>query len=303
MGAAILLGLLRVPRVWAQSAANDWEKAAGGKMSFDVASVKRDMACTPQGGVLGSRDKAAYTNFDWFDDTEPKPTSLFSAKRVRLNTYIAFAYKIGVSPMQNPVPNAPKWVSTECFDVDARSSIDATRDQMRLMMQSLLADRFKLTAHWKAQSEPVLVLSLVRPGRLGPELHQDTDPTPCADQAPIAGEPMATIAGGYPAYCGGLIGVGTKLVGRMTMAAFAKSIGSSVTLGFNRPVIDQTGLSGVFDMKITYTVEPLGNQPSSEDFQVGFTQALKDQLGLKLESASGPVNEIVVDHVEEPSAN
>jgi uncharacterized protein (TIGR03435 family) len=281
--------------------------AAAGKMSFEVASVKRDMACTPHGVMVTSRDTAPYANFDWDTDTDSKQGGLLSAKRMPLNMYIAFAYKIQPQPIRNPVPDAPKWVSTECFDIDARGPADATKDQMRLMMRSLLADRFRLTAHWEPKTEPILILSLVKPGKLGPELHPDSDPTPCGKQPPRVNEPMATVAGGYPAYCGGFIGSGgpggENLAARMTIATLVKYIGSSITLGFNRPVLDKTGLSGTFDMKISYTVDALGSRPQSADFQVAFIQALKDQLGLKLESTTGPVNELVVDHIEEPTPN
>lgn len=90
---------------------------------------------------------------------------------------------------------------------------------------------------------------------------------------------------------------------QMTMAALAQYISTNMPLNFNRPVIDKTELSGAFDMKLDYTVTPLGARPQSADFQAVFTQALKNQLGLKLESTTGPVESLVIDHLEEPSPN
>lgn len=90
---------------------------------------------------------------------------------------------------------------------------------------------------------------------------------------------------------------------KMTMAALARYISSDISLGFGRPVVDQTGLSGQFDMKLSYSIDALGMQPRPGDFQAAFVQALREQLGLKLESNSGSVNELVIDHIEEPTPN
>ncbi|HEY6464839.1 MAG TPA: TIGR03435 family protein [Candidatus Acidoferrales bacterium] len=305
VGTAVLAGFIATSPVSAQST-TDSGKAAGGKMSFDVASVKRDVTCTPK--ALMTRETIPSSNFPLDDsDAYAATGGLFSATRFPLNLYIAFAYKIGVGPMQNPLPNAPKWIATECFDIKARGAANATKDQMRLMMQSLLQERFKLAAHWEAQKTPTLVLMLAKPGKLGPELRLDTDNTPCG-QLPRGGERIPTVAGGYPAYCGGFIGVagadGMKLAARkMTMAALAHYISTNLSLGFYRPVEDQTGLSGSFDMKLEYTIDALGARRQPGDFQAAFIEALKDELGLKLESTTGPVDELVVDQIEEPSPN
>ena len=274
---------------------------------FEVASVKRNMACAPYGEAI-TRDTVPYINFDLTnDDGNAPPGGLFSAKRLVLTRYIAFAYNVPSYGLANPLSNAPKWVATECFDIEARGAANATRNEMRLMLQSLLSDRFKLAARWEARKAPSLVLTLAKPGKLGPELHPDTDKTPCGER-PRAGQPMATVAGGYPAFCGGFIGGagpgGSNLSARqMTMEELARYISGNLALGFYCPVVDRTGLGGAFDMKLSYTVDTLGTQPRPGDFQVAFIQALKEQLGLKLESTSGPVNELFIDHIEEPSAN
>lgn len=289
------------PRIEAQSTQSD-------SPAFEVASVKRNMTCQPSTGVY-TRETIPESNVPLGDSSEDVQTGgLFSAARVPLNIYIAFAYNIPMAAMQNPVPNAPKWVGGQCFDIQARGPANATKDQMRLMLRKLLAERFKLSAHWQSQNTDVLSLTLAKPGKLGPELRLDTDKTPCGKR-PWAGRPIATVAGGYPAFCGGFIGMfspgsGVHLGARkMTMSALAHYISGDISLGFNRPVIDKTGLAGEFDMKLDYTVDPLGAQPRPGDFQAAFIQALKDDLGLKLESAKGPVNELVVDHIEEPSSN
>lgn len=310
VGTALLASLLELPRLSAQSATAEWEKAARGKMSFDVASVKRNMTChanmqvsnretRPESNVpLGAGDDYAQTG------------GLFTITRTPLNLVIAFAYKIpGYGPMTDPLPDAPKWTASECFDINARGPANATKDQMRLMVQSLLAERFKLAVHWEKKPASVLVLSLVRPGKLGPELRRDTDAAPCGHDRPTVSNPsFGKIAGGYPANCGQFFDMGGSdgfnLAARqMTMAQLSDYISTELSLRFNRPVVDETELSGPLDMKLNYTIDALGTQPQVPDVQAAFTQALKEQLGLKLEPGVAPIDELMIDHIEEPSAN
>ena len=99
-------------------------------------------------------------------------------------------------------------------------------------------------------------------------------------------------------------GDGFNLAARqMTMAQLGTYISTELELHFDRPVIDKTRLDGAFDMKLNYTIEALGAQAQSPDYQAAFTRALKDQFGLKLAPGTGPVNELVIDHIEEPTPN
>jgi len=85
-------------------------------------------------------------------------------------TYISFAYKLALSPEQvrSMAAGLPKWFPTDLFDIEARAEGDPTKDQMRLMMQSLLADRFRLALHFethKSLCSPLCRLSRARWGR------------------------------------------------------------------------------------------------------------------------------------------
>ena len=122
----------------------------------------------------------------------------------------------------------------------------------------------------------------------------------------------AAVEGGFPATCGGIVGVeSTTMPGRMipgarnvTMALIATTLSGMGNLG--RPVIDQTGLTGKFDFTLEYAPElPPGVTPPPNFDMSGppFTEALKDQLGLKLDSQKGAVDVWIVDHVEHPSEN
>jgi hypothetical protein len=121
-------------------AISQWQTAAGGKMSFDVASIRptKPGVFTPPNFALSS------------DDSYSPNGGLLSAD-FSLATYIEFAYKLWLSPDQRKsmLANLPKWVDRDKYEIHARASGNPTKDQMRLMMQSLLADRFKLAIHYE----------------------------------------------------------------------------------------------------------------------------------------------------------
>lgn len=289
--------------------AADWQKAAGGKMSFDVASVKRNKSGFPNGDGPNA-------NMSLDDNDAFKPNGgLFSATNIPLAAYIGFAYK-AQSGHGGPPPKFPSGMAMEAFDIQARGPANATKDQMRLMMQSLLADRFKLAAHWETRQVPAFNLVVAKPGKLGPQLKPHADQIPCQSYEPgmSGAEQMASVAGGLPALCGKLLGTvgpsGAQEAARnITMAQLADTI-SGVSLvgfypdGFNRPVIDKTGLTGGYDIKLNFTLDvPEGQQLGPSDVQSAFLGALRDELGLKLEPSTTLVDVFVIDHIEEPSAN
>jgi len=301
----MLAGFVALPQVSAQSATAEWERAAGGKMSFDVASVKQNT----------SETRAQHNNVDWSDQPFFTPTGgLFSTTNLRLIQYIVFAYKLPIDQYIAVQSQVPKWVDTERFDIEAHATGNPTKDQYRLMMQALLADRFRLAIHFETKVVPVLGLALDKPGKLGPQLRQHVDDSPCPTAIPSTG-PVAIVAGGFPEVCGKLVNMPPSTSGRarvgaraVPMAIIASSFSSLPSLGIDRPVIDSTGLAGTFDFVIEVTPQINGPQPPGSTFQPDpngptFLEALTDQLGLKLESTTGPVDYVVVDHIEEPSAN
>ena len=132
----------------------EWQSAAGGRMAFEVASVRED----PSGKFLSP------TPFD-SDDDNSNVSSIFTAD-LPLTSYISFAYKL--SKMHPMLANLPQWAETKHFVINARGVGNPTKDQLRLMMQTLLADRFRLAIHFEAQETPVLLMTLLKPGKLGP---------------------------------------------------------------------------------------------------------------------------------------
>jgi uncharacterized protein (TIGR03435 family) len=96
-------------------------------------------------------------------DVYPPNGGVFSGTNVPLISYIYFAYKVTGSQFQLLLPHLPKWVLTDRFDIEARANGNPTKDQMRMMMQSLLADRFKLSMHYETQELPAFALVLANP--------------------------------------------------------------------------------------------------------------------------------------------
>ena len=226
-----------------------------------------------------------------------------------------FAYKMTIYQVLTLQPELPQWTKGVRYDIEARASGNPTKDQYRLMMQALLADRFKLVAHHESRQVPVFALVLDKPGKLGPQLRAHPADSPCSTEySPATGAPT-TVAGWYPEICGGILGglpssPGHRRAGArdVPMAVIVDSFNVDIT-GIDRPVLDKTGLTGKFDFTIEYTPQ-LPNRPLPPGVEIPtdptgptFLEALKDQLGLKLVPETGPVDVLVIDHVEEPTPN
>jgi bla regulator protein blaR1 len=203
--------------------APDWQSAAGGKMAFEVASVR--LAKSPRlpsfplnngdGKPLGGRFSASFS----------------------LPAYIAFAFKLDPFDFKAMSAQLPKWASDD-YAIDAKADGNPTKDQMRLMMQSLLADRFKLRAHFETKEVPVLALILVKPGKLGQKLRLHSEGPPCPDSFEMMNPlttplpPLPKAGEVFPPQCGTAAQVlGTKDSTRIgsrktTMGLLASDIGS-----------------------------------------------------------------------------
>jgi uncharacterized protein (TIGR03435 family) len=185
---------------------------------------------------------------------------------------------------------APEWVMSERYDVNARATFVPTKEQERTMLRGLLAERFKFMAHYETQERPIYNLVVARAdGRLGPQIrHIDID---CASYKPNTDAARPAASDEVPPCAYAVLGRDTlKIVsGGRSIQALANLISPQA----GRPVFDKTGLTGYY----AFTLEDGGFDPS--DLSI-FT-ALQEQLGLKLESTKGPVDVLVIDHVEHPT--
>jgi uncharacterized protein (TIGR03435 family) len=287
-----------------------WQINAGRAAKFDVASVKQTGS---DGHYYSNVPLTAWSSF-------ARTGGLFTATNFYLSSYLNFAYKLSVYETHHTLPQQlPKWAKTTRYDIQARASGEPNKDQYRLMMQALLADRFKLAVHRETRQIPVFALVLEKPGKMGPKLRPHSDNPPCA-VLPARGSAQAGpyFVDGFPTACGGVTGEVVSghdhFGGRnVTMDMIADILGAGWE-DPGRPIVDETGLTGEFDFAIKYTPQvndsqrvAAGAQPQgSTQFDPNgptFMEALKEQLGLKFESKVAPVEILVIDHIEEPTPN
>lgn len=183
------------------------------------------------------------------------------------------------------------------------------------MMRSLLAERFKMVTHYETRQVPILAAVLLKPGKTGPQLQPHPADAACSTAVATAAGPEAQtpVGAGFPTLCGGFLPMPPSAPGRMrvgarnvTMAFIANGLSDFGNLG--RPVVDQTGLSGNFDMVVEWVPEANTPNLTGPDFQPDpsgptFLEAVKEQLGLRLDSQKGPSEFLVIDHIEHPTGN
>ncbi len=223
---------------------------------------------------------------------------------------IAFAY--GIRDFQ--LSGGESWISSETYDIDAKEDDlrveelqklppDQSLQQIRLMVQSLLADRFKLKVSHETKDLPEYALVVAK-----------SDPK-LKEAKPGDTYPNGIRGPDGRAYPGTMRMERGKLTGQaLPMASLAIIL--SKQLG--RTVLDQTGLKGKYDIALQWTpdespaamfsgaagAKPAADNPASpESSGPSIFSALQEQLGLKLESTKGPVEVLVIDHIERPSEN
>jgi uncharacterized protein (TIGR03435 family) len=235
-----------------------------------------------------------------------QPGGRFDAVYVAVRFLITFAYQL--QPFQ--LVGDADWVKNDRFDVIAKMEGDppptppgAGPDPMMLAVRALLADRFKLVMHTETRDLDIYALVMARPGgKPGPALK------------PAAGDCAAELKSGRrggappgpddPVTCGSRQSFGKIRFGGMPLSVFANGISGQL----GRMVIDRTGLTGNWDFELSFAPErplgalPPGVEPPPVDPNAPtlFT-AVQEQLGLKLDSAKGPVEVWVIDGIEKPT--
>jgi uncharacterized protein (TIGR03435 family) len=167
------------------------------------------------------------------------------------------------------------------YDIVAKAEGDAapTKDEFRRMLQLLLADRFKLKVHRETRKMPVYALVA---GKNGPKFKQSApDASPGTHYAASDRNYQVTIP-------------------KATMDDVLTAIENSL---IDRPVVDKTGLTGTYDIKMTYAPDIKANRATPDLRDIGIFTAVERQLGLKLEAQKAMVEILAVDRVEEPSGN
>ena len=243
-----------------------------------------------------------------------QPGGRFTATNVPVRDLISMAYG-----ERQPLPNfqiigGPGWVTSDRFDIAAKAegapqpSQAGPPTQMFLMLRSLLAERFKLVAHEETRDQPIYVLRLDRSdGKLGPKFRPATVDCAALRGATRGAPPPGPPPPGQAPPCGMMMGPGRLMSGGASIDMLANSLSRFV----GRVVVDRTGLTGNFEWTLEFTPDqsqmPPGGVPPGVpappvDGPSLFT-ALKEQLGLKLESDHGPVRVLVIDSIEQPTAD
>jgi uncharacterized protein (TIGR03435 family) len=170
------------------------------------------------------------------------------------------------------------------------------------MMQSLLADRFKVQRHTERQTQPTCNLVPVKAGRIGPQLRVHAERESCSAPSTSCHRFRVGSIGVITASAPGRGRIGGRRVTIERIASFLKN----PFTGLDRPVRDRTGLNGTFDFTLEWQLFPDGNAAlgsAPDDGGPKFIDALREQLGFTLKSATGSVDVLVIDHIEQPSAN
>lgn len=256
---------------------------APARAAFEVASIKRNKSG------------------DGFITMGMQPGGRLTMINVPVRQLIVRAY--GVQPYQ--VLGGPSWITSDRFDITAKAPGDAAPQQMNAMVETLLADRFKLKVRRETRQSDVYRLVKARAdGKLGEALKPAAVNCDMArGRGPAPGGPMM-------GPCQFLIAPGRFQVAGQSMAAFANSLGMQV----GRPVLDESGLQGAYDFTLTFMPDPGGRGmpaglpppgapelPPIDPNAPALPTALQEQLGLRLEPAKGPVEMIVIDSIDQPT--
>ena len=240
-------------------------QAPGPQLSYDVITIKPN-----DSGTDGTSTSMG--------------DSSFQAKNVPIKRLLVRAYGI----RQDQISGLPDWTDSARFDINAKivdpdmaALRTLTPDQRRGFIVALLRDRFQLKVHFETKTLPVYELLVTKDG---PKFHAS---------APTEEQSMGTNSGSG----------GTEMkANAVTMA----NVAALLTNQSDRTVLDRTGLTGKYDLLLKWTDDrPAGaadNGAAADDIPGLFT-ALQEQLGLRLQPGKGPVETLVVDHVERPAEN
>jgi uncharacterized protein (TIGR03435 family) len=271
-------------------------QAPAQKPQFEVASVKPNKLGGPpvRMGTEGGR---------------------FIAENYPLILVLLFAYRspAGTYLLREHVIGGPSWIDSDRFDIEAKvegGSRGVSSEQMLRMVQSLLQDRFQLRVHRETRQLPVYNLVIAKSG-VKMKLAADQSLPHSDDEDDQPGkEPSGLIRGetavaytpsGEMVLEGMAVPVTPNSTIRRSHSLPPRSLTTLLQGSLGRPVIDKTGLKGLFDFRFQFVRQALSPNPDVSGPSI-FT-AIEEQLGLKLESAKGPVEVLVIDHVERPSEN
>jgi uncharacterized protein (TIGR03435 family) len=260
----------------------------------------------------------------WSDPTQHpmgvgyQPGGRLTSTNASLKLLIRFAYAVHDNPMRghsrpllaSQVVGGPAWLDSPGYDIEAKPEGNTDQAHAWLMLQALLADRFRLTLHRETRELPVYALTAAKNG-FKPPAPKDVDCVSFPPGTTPQHIPGKVDCGYVPLILGssGLQMEGSKV----HMADLIRELASAL----DGTVLDQTGFTGEFDLNLNFTADdataglpgfvgpgdPGGARTPADRNLLNIFAALEEQLGLKLVPAKGPVEVLVIDHAERPIAN
>jgi uncharacterized protein (TIGR03435 family) len=225
---------------------------------------------------------------------------LFRCENMSLTNIIVRAYALNYLQV-----SGPEWLKSQMYVISAKVPRGTTNDQFRGMLQSLLIDRFKFSAH--RESKELAQYDLVV-ARSGPKFKEAVDqPASGTGSKPTAPTDAKPVDDGYPSLAPGQAGIairgsrGRVYQPKWTMGVLAGFLSGQI----GKPVTDRTGLKGQYEIRMYWSEESTAlGRDGSGDTGPTLMRAVQDQLGLRLEAKKGMVDYFVVDHAEKvPTEN
>ena len=240
--------------------------------AFGLAVFACTLAPAQSFAVVSIRPSAGEVQFEHDGNTQTTPGNL-RMRDVTVATCIKWAYTV-----QDSEISVPRWLQSEHFDIIAKADEPVGDEQMKLMMRTLLADRFGLAFHRQSKTLRAYLMTVAK---RGDKLHESA-----ADTAPFREN---------------------SAIGTVVRGTTMKEFGDFMAGPLQAPVVDMTGLKGRYDFVLDFTAYlPAGEHVMKVDFDntTGIIiAAMRGELGLNLESKKENVEVLVIDRVEKPSAN
>jgi len=209
----------------------------------------------------------------------------FTVTNLSLRWIIRYAYQL----RDYQVVQAPSWTDTRYAINATLGDSQASNADVRVMLQQLLAERFALRVHRETRSSRIYVLTKAQPGdTLGPQLSRSS-----IDCERVAAERAAPTC--------------TMFANAWSIRGFTRTMSQLLPLldeVINGPVVDRTGLTGTFTFELRWGKPgdvPIDPSRQTVESLADLSTALQEQLGLKLEASTGPLDVVVIDHVEKPT--
>jgi uncharacterized protein (TIGR03435 family) len=289
LASPIIVGIMNAPHARAQSAADALPK-------FEVASIKpcKDNAGGGRKGGGGG------------PGASPGRLTLpcRSTRDLIRMAYVQFANGQWNAMRRIPIEGGPSWIDSERYQIEAKAEGAPGQEMIRgPMLQSLLEDRFKLKIRRETREVPVYALTVAKGGPKNLQIAKEGGCVPL-----VFGQPPPPPAPGKPIPwpCGML---GRSPDGIRIHSTTISNLAEQFSILLDRGVVNKTGIEGVFDIRIELTPDDLSSDPSDpaapgiQHDESGLIFAAMRKLGLKLESAKGSGQFLVIDHVERPSEN